>query len=105
MTFRLFQVATLDGWTEIYLNLKDEYNFAWMYFLSFIIINTYIFLNVIIGIIVETLRRESIRNEIESGEGEAADIQKIILKLDTLNNQINVLEKKVARGHKTSRFR
>lgn len=96
--FTLFQVATLDGWTDIYLNLKDHYDFVWIYFLSFIVINTYIFLNMIIGIIVETMRRESIRSEIESGEGEAADIQKILLQLDILSNQLDKVEKKIEKN-------
>lgn len=93
--FTLFQVATLDGWTDIYFNLKEHYDLVWLYFLSFIIINTYIFLNMIIGIIVETMRRESIRSEIESGEGGAADIQKILLQLDFVSNQLDKVEKKI----------
>ncbi len=49
----LFQIVTLDTWaSEIMRPILDEMPWAWIYFLSFILIGTFVILNLFIGVIV-----------------------------------------------------
>ena len=49
----LFQVATLDSWHDINLPVIKRYPFAVFYFIPFIVISSFILLNVVVGIIVD----------------------------------------------------
>ncbi len=54
----LLQMITYDDWAAIMGDVVDVYPFAWIYFVSFLILNAFILFNMIIGIIVETMSRE-----------------------------------------------
>ena len=51
----LFNIVTLEGWVEIMNNVMDTYPWAWMYFTSFIVIGTFVVINMFIAIIVNSL--------------------------------------------------
>jgi voltage-gated sodium channel len=51
----LFNIVTLEGWVEIMDNVRDTYPWAWIYFTSFIIIGTFVVINMFIAIIVNSL--------------------------------------------------
>ena len=55
----LVQVATYDDWAAIMLELIVVYPVAWIYFVSFIIINAVVLLNMVIGVIVDVMTKES----------------------------------------------
>ena len=49
----LVQVATYDDWANI--QVIDVYPYAWIFFVSFIIVNAVILLNMVIGVIVDVM--------------------------------------------------
>jgi voltage-gated sodium channel len=51
----LVQVATYDDWANIMAQVIDVYPYAWIFFVSFIIINAVILLNMVIGVIVDVM--------------------------------------------------
>ncbi len=51
----LVQVATYDDWAAIMSNVIEIYPYAWIFFVSFIIINAVILLNMVIGVIVDVM--------------------------------------------------
>ncbi len=53
--FTLFKVLTLEGWIEIYEKASDINRWAWLYFLSFILIATFVVLNMVIGVVLSSL--------------------------------------------------
>ena len=53
--FTLFQVMTLDDWNVITKKVLLLYPYSWIYFISFILIVSYILLNFLVGIIVSSL--------------------------------------------------
>ena len=55
----LFQVATLEGWPDLLSNAMDFNGYSWIFFVSFIIINALIFMNMIIGVIIDVVVREN----------------------------------------------
>lgn len=55
----LFRVMTFEDWTDVMYETLEVYQFSWAYYLSFIFFTTFAFLNMIIGIVVNTMERES----------------------------------------------
>lgn len=55
----LVQVATYDDWAAIMRQLTIVYPAAWIYFVSFIIVNAVVLLNMVIGVIVDVMTKES----------------------------------------------
>ena len=51
----LVQVATYDDWANIMAQVIEVYPYAWIFFVSFIIINAVILLNMVIGVIVDVM--------------------------------------------------
>ncbi len=55
--FSLFQVMTLESWSMgIARPVIDVYPWAWMYFITFILVSSFTVLNLFIGIIVSTMQ-------------------------------------------------
>jgi len=52
-------VATYDDWAAVMRELLVVYPIAWIYFVSFIIVNAVILLNMVIGVIVDVMTKES----------------------------------------------
>ena len=55
----LVQVATYDDWAAVMRELTVVYPVAWIYFVSFIIVNAVVLLNMVIGVIVSVMTKES----------------------------------------------
>lgn len=71
--YTLFQVMTLESWSMgIARPVMAEHAFAWLYFVSFILVTAFTILNLFIGIIVNTMQsahweeQDERRAEIES---------------------------------------
>ncbi len=57
--FTLFQVMTGDGWSEITRDLMDTHPSAWLYFVVFVLICTFVVLNLFIAVVVSAMEEES----------------------------------------------
>ena len=55
----LVQVATYDDWAAVMGNVIEVYPMAWLYFVSFVIINAVVLLNMVIGVIVDVMTTEA----------------------------------------------
>ena len=51
----LFNIVTLEGWTDIMFKAMDLNEFAWIYFVSFVVIGTFVVFNLFIAIIINNL--------------------------------------------------
>ena len=51
----LFNIITLEGWTEIMSIAMQKHPLAWIYFVSFVIIGTFVVINLFIAIIINNL--------------------------------------------------
>ncbi len=62
--YSLFQVMTLESWSQsISRPVMATYPYAWVYFLSFILITVFTVLNLFIGIIVNTMQEKHFEEE------------------------------------------
>ncbi|MGR4067432.1 ion transporter [Halomonas sp. LR3S48] len=97
----LFQVATFESWaTAVLYPTMEHYPYAWIFFLTFIFLNAFIFLNMMIGIVLDVMQKESIQIELESGEGEAAELHGLRKDVRALSDQIARMEAMLERKEK-----
>ena len=54
----LLQMITYDDWGAIMRDVMEVYPVAWVYFVSFLILNAFILFNMIIGIVVDVMAKE-----------------------------------------------
>ena len=61
--YTLFQVMTFDDWSAgIVKPLMDEHPWAWLFFVVFILLSTFMVLNLFIGVVVSALDEETAAN-------------------------------------------
>ena len=78
----LFQLMTLDDWSEVMYPIIDRDSTAWLYFFSFILMASYVLLNLIVGVIVDSLQQVRKRREIEArSSGLQAEIEQMKVQL------------------------
>ena len=54
--FSLFQISTLEAWASgIAIPIMRVYRYSWIIFVSFILIVTFVLLNMIVGLIVDNI--------------------------------------------------
>ena len=51
----LFNIITLDGWTNVMNAAMERHSFAWVYFVSFVVVGTFVVINLFIAIIINSL--------------------------------------------------
>ena len=84
----LFRVMTFEDWTDVMYETMGTYPLSWIYYLTFIFLTAFAFLNMVIGIVVNVLEDEHAREraEQEEAEGKATieDLQAEIQELKQL---------------------
>lgn len=55
----LFRVMTFEDWTDVMYETMTVYPLSWLYYLSFIFFTAFAFLNMVIGIVVNVMNKES----------------------------------------------
>jgi voltage-gated sodium channel len=67
--FTLFQIMTLEGWSgEIVRPVMEVYPYAWAFFVPFILITTFAVLNLIVGLIVNSMQEAASEDEAEKAQ-------------------------------------
>lgn len=54
----LFRVMTFEDWTDIQYETMEVYPLSWIYYLTFIFLTAFAFLNMVIGIVVNVMEDE-----------------------------------------------
>jgi voltage-gated sodium channel len=83
----LFRVMTFEDWTDVmYETISAGYGWSWIYYLSFIFLTAFAFLNMIIGIVVKVLEDEHQRERdaLKGAEPNLRDIQLQLAELKSL---------------------
>ncbi|MFT5504730.1 MAG: voltage-gated sodium channel [Gammaproteobacteria bacterium] len=86
----LFRIMTFEDWTDVMYETMTFYPLSWIYYLSFIFFTAFAFLNMVIGIVVNTLHQE---NELAANlEREKAESE-----LQRIENKIDAIQKLLER--------
>ena len=83
----LFRVMTFEDWTDVmYETISAGHGWSWIYYLSFIFLTAFAFLNMIIGIVVKVLEDEHQRERdaLKGAEPNLRDIQLQLAELKSL---------------------
>ncbi|MGB0206217.1 MAG: ion transporter [Neptuniibacter sp.] len=83
----LFRVMTFEDWTDVMYETMAVYPFSWLYYLTFIFLTTFAFLNMVIGIVVNVMENEHAQEEKEKAIAEGQ------LTIEDLSKQIDELKR------------
>ena len=66
----LFRVMTFEDWTDVMYETMAVYGWSWAYYLTFIFLTAFAFLNMVIGIVVNVMNEEQERTRNEQNPKE-----------------------------------
>jgi voltage-gated sodium channel len=60
--FTLFTVMTLEGWVDgVVKPIMEKFPYAWVFFITFIVVTTFMVLNLFIGVVVNAMQEEAVK--------------------------------------------
>lgn len=80
----LFQTATLEGWPDLMYQSLEVQRYSWIFFVVFIILNSLVFMNMIIGVIIDVI--------VKANENDAPENIKL---LNDISNRLKKIEKNI----------
>ena len=83
----LFKVLTLEGWSDIMDAVMVTYPWAWIYFVSFIIIASFVLFNLFIAVIIDKMQSEH-------DDKEDKKIDLILKKLEKIEGELKKFQEK-----------
>ena len=88
--FTLFQVMTVEGWPDIARGVMAQSPYAWMFFVAYLLIATFMVLNLFIAVVVNAMQSKV--TEDLKGEGEA-HTRLILDEVRSLRQEIEALSR------------
>ena len=91
----LFQLVTLEGWVELMQIVMKTHPWAWLYFVSFVMIGTFVILNLFIAVVINNLEASKIEqlHELEN----PVTHQDVLEELERTQHALRELQAKIAR--------
>jgi voltage-gated sodium channel len=89
----LFRVMTFEDWTDVMYESMEIYPWSWIYYLAFIFLTTFTFLNMIIGIILDTLNEEHKKVEQDKHDEDQIVIQELLNENRIIKNKLENIER------------
>lgn len=90
--YTLFQIMTLEGWSgNVVRPVMEKIPNAWMFFIPFIIISTFMVLNLFLGIVVDAIGQQTDQAEADVIDVVESDHDKVMGELAALRLQIAAL--------------
>ncbi len=91
--FSLFQIMTLEGWSDIATKVMAVEPWAWVYFIGYILLATFLVLNLVIGVVVS-----SIQSRIEAENADQHGIDPALKReISELRQEISLLRESLAK--------
>ena len=89
----LFRVATFEDWTDVMYATMESYPLSWLYYLTFIFLTAFVFLNMMIGAILEVMSEEQNAEQAQKAHDERDEIAR---QLKAVQQQLQELTKQVS---------
>jgi hypothetical protein len=108
--FTLYQMMTLDNWAPICREVMLTYSWAWVPFVSFVIISGFIVVNLIIAVICDAISslhkddKAKLQGGYESADASTSTPMEIREQLDCLEEQMEELTRIQARTFHTLQY-
>ena len=91
----LFRTLTLEDWTDLMYTAMEAYPWAWLFFVSFVLLATFIIFNMLIGIILNSM--EEARTQIHQEQVAAAGTADLDAELQKAKQALADLERALER--------
>ncbi len=101
--YTLFQVMTLESWSMgISRPVMEVYSYAWVYFVPFVLVSSFVVMNVVVGIVVNAISEVTAANLDEEAVDEKneapASNKELLQEIRSLKDQLNRLEKSLEKA-------
>ena len=91
--FTYFQIMTLEGWSqEIVRPVMEKYPWSWVLFVPYIILATFMVLNLFIGIVVDVLQQQNQENRERVIEVTMTEYQSLMAELGAVRQELRMLK-------------
>ena len=83
----LFRIVTLEDWTDVMYKAMELHHLAWIYFVSFVILGTFVVVNLFIAVVLNNLeeakleRKESLQKPADDLQTQLRDAQTMLANL------------------------
>ncbi|SDW12975.1 ion transporter [Marinobacter mobilis] len=77
----LFRVATFEDWTDVMYATMDTYPLSWLYYLTFIFLTAFVFLNMMIGAILEVMSEEQNAKQAQQAHDERNEMARRLVEV------------------------
>ena len=92
--YSLFQIMTLESWSMgIARPVMDIYTAAWVYFVTYVLIASYVILNIVVALVVSSLQEVTAKNEAKKSQMLSRDalreeMEKLQRQIDVVNDML-----------------
>ncbi len=105
--FTLFTVMTLEGWVDgVTKPVMEHHPYGWIFFFTFIVVTTFMVLNLFIGVVVNAMQTEAVKAEEAERAAEREMIQEeaapILSEVKSLRREVAELRAELAGRVKAS---
>jgi voltage-gated sodium channel len=92
----LFRIVTLEDWTDVMYKAMELSAFAWAYFVSFVVVGTFVVINLFIAVVLNNLEQAKAERlqELQA----PASREEILRELRTTQAALQRLEKRLSEG-------
>jgi len=88
--YTLFQVMTLESWSMgISRPVMEVFSYAWVYFVPFVLISSFIMMNVVVGVVVNAISEVSEMRKKDEKETEDETAEQVTINKDEILAEIN----------------
>ena len=95
--FTLFTVMTLEGWTnDVAKPVMEHHPYGWIYLFAFIIVATFMVLNLFIGVVVNSMQAEAMKAEAAEREIVHEEAAPILAEVKGLRQEVAALRAEMA---------
>jgi voltage-gated sodium channel len=93
----LFRVATFEDWTDVMYETMAVHPLSWMFYITFIFLTAFVFLNMMIGVVIETMTEEhKLAEEDERSSHPIVEGKHVDREIPATFEQIELMRKEIA---------
>ena len=89
----LFQMVTLEGWVDVMETAMELHDWSWIYFVSFVLIGTFVMLNLFIAVVINNLDASK-SEKLEELRGETTH-EEVLQELERTRDALSNLQRKI----------
>jgi len=96
----LFRVLTFEDWTDVMYEAMEVHPWAWIYFVSFVIIAAFVFFNLFVAVIIDEMQKMNNQDMADEIHEDSKKLDIIIKKMNQQEQLIKELQKNIERSKK-----